>query len=78
VWSLVASVSSERRYTHDRENLPNQFPKLASYSKQIRAITKLAVRLGITEPLEETPRNRKEARDLIYQLRGKVRKLEEA
>lgn len=43
--------------------------------KQIRAITKIAVALGITEPLEETPRNRREARDMIYQLRGKLRAL---
>lgn len=41
--------------------------------KQIRAITRMAIALGITEPLEETPRNRKEARDIIYQLRGKLR-----
>ena len=41
--------------------------------KQIRAITRMAIALGITEPLEETPRNRKEARDMIYQLRGMLK-----
>ena len=37
--------------------------------KQIRAITKLATQLGISEPIENDPHNRWEARNLIYQLR---------
>lgn len=37
--------------------------------KQIRAITKLAQQLGISDPVENDPRNRLEARNLIYRLR---------
>lgn len=37
--------------------------------KQTRAIALLAQQLGITEPIENTPTNRLEARNLIYDLR---------
>lgn len=37
--------------------------------KQVRAITKLCLRFNISEPLEEQPRTRREARQLIYRLR---------
>jgi len=40
---------------------------------QVRAITRLCMALHIREPLEETPSNRREARDMIYQLRAKLR-----
>ncbi|KKN74224.1 hypothetical protein LCGC14_0393100 [marine sediment metagenome] len=33
--------------------------------KQVRAITRLAVQLGYHEPVENKPRTRKEARDMI-------------
>ena len=45
-------------------------------NKQIRAITKLAIRLGITDIIEDTPSNRREARNLIYELRNRVRELD--
>lgn len=50
-------------------------PKSSSWnlpptSTQIRAITKLCMRLHIAELLEEKPSNRYEARRLIYELRG--------
>ena len=38
---------------------------------QIRAITRICMAKHIREPLEETPRNRCEARNLIYRLRSK-------
>ncbi len=49
-------------------------PRVSSFglpptTTQIRAITRLCVQLGISEALEETPRNRMEARNLIYRLR---------
>ena len=37
-------------------------------SRQIVAITRLAMQLGITEPIEEKPSNRWEARRMIYDL----------
>ena len=37
--------------------------------KQVRAITRMAIALGIREPAEETPTNRAEARSLIFKLR---------
>lgn len=40
---------------------------------QVRAITRLCTVLGIREPLEETPSNRREARNMIYQLRAKIK-----
>lgn len=39
--------------------------------KQVRSIAKLCSQLGITEPLEERPSNRVEARRLIFALRCK-------
>lgn len=39
--------------------------------RQIRAITKLCMALRIKEPLEEQVSTRREARNLIYELRGK-------
>ena len=36
--------------------------------KQVRAITRLCMQLGIKEPLEESPSNRWEARRLLYEL----------
>ena len=41
--------------------------------KQIRAITKLATALGISDPIENDPRNRREARNLIYHMRLQLR-----
>lgn len=51
-----------------------KIPKTSSWnleptSKQVRAITRLCIQQGIKEPLEETPSNRWEARNLIYELR---------
>lgn len=40
---------------------------------QVRAITRLCMALDIREPLEETPSNRREARNMIYQLRAKLK-----
>jgi len=40
--------------------------------RQVRAITKLAVALGIQEPIENLS-TRREARDLIYRLRRELK-----
>ncbi|KKN81691.1 hypothetical protein LCGC14_0316030 [marine sediment metagenome] len=40
--------------------------------KQIIRITNQAKELGITEPIEEQVRTRREAQHLIYDLRGKL------
>ena len=45
-------------------------------NKQIRAITRLAIRLGITDIIESTPRNRREARNMIYELRNRVKEMD--
>lgn len=49
--------------------LPNSSWNLPPTDKQVRAITKLCIKLGIKEPLEETSSNRVEARRLIWDLR---------
>ena len=49
--------------------LPNSSLNNSPTSKQIRAITKLCLIHNIKEPLEEKVSNRREARDLIYELR---------
>ncbi len=54
---------TEKIYPASSMNLPPTH-------KQIRAITKLATQLGISDPIENDPRTRWEARDLIYQLRN--------
>ena len=41
--------------------------------KQTRAITQLCMKVGITDELEHTPSNRREARDLIYKLRFQLK-----
>ncbi len=61
--------------------MPERISKSSSLNwtptnKQIRAITRLAIRLGITDIIESTPRNRREARNLIYELRARVRGLD--
>lgn len=40
---------------------------------QVTAITRMCMALGIKAPLEERVRTRREARDTIYELRGKLR-----
>jgi len=50
--------------------LPSSTMNLPPTPKQVRAIAKLCQQQGITEPLEEKMANRREARDLIYALRG--------
>mgnify|MGYP001564062669 CR=1 FL=1 len=40
--------------------------------RQIFAITRMCIALGIRLPLEELPRNRMEARDLMYDLRSQL------
>ena len=45
--------------------------QLPPTSKQCRAIARLAQYLGIKEPIEDTPSNRWEARQLIYTLNQK-------
>jgi len=42
---------------------------------QVRAITRMAQALNIPEPVENTPSNRLEARNLIYAMRGKLNSL---
>lgn len=58
--------------------MSEKIPKTSSLNlpptwKQTKAITRLAVALGIPEPIEETPSNRVEARNLIYRLRQQLR-----
>jgi len=42
-------------------------------SRQVLSITRLCMALHIQTELENTPSNRREARDIIYQLRAKLR-----
>ncbi len=53
--------------------LPSSSLNWKPTSKQIRAITKLAMQLGISNPIESDPRNRREARNMIYQLRNQLK-----
>lgn len=53
--------------------LPSSSLNYKPTAKQIRAITRMAIALGITEPIEETPRNRVEARNIIYELRKRLK-----
>jgi len=53
--------------------LPSSTLNYKPTPKQIRAITKLATALRISEPIENDPKTRKEARDLIYYLRRQLR-----
>ena len=45
--------------------------QLPPTDRQVRAITRLAAQLGITEPIEEKPTTRWEARQLLYELNEK-------
>lgn len=60
--------------------LPTSTLNLPPTGRQTRAITKLAVALGDKGegpvPIEHTPSNRREARDLIYKLRIQLRNKE--
>jgi len=61
--------------------MPEKIPPSSSLnwtptSKQVRAITRLAIRLGITDIIEDTPRTRLEARNMIYELRNRVKEFE--
>jgi len=47
--------------------------ELSPTAGQIQRLTKQCIRLGIKEPLEELVSNRREARDLMYQLRSQRR-----
>ena len=56
-----------------------KIPKASSLNykplpKQLRAIDKLTIQLGIL--VDDPPRNRKEARDLIYKLRKELKGIE--
>lgn len=42
--------------------------RLPPTGRQVAAITRLAMQLGIKEPIEEGPSNRWEARQLLYEL----------
>ena len=53
--------------------LPISTMNLPPTGKQARAITKLAMALHISEPIENSPSNRWEARNLIYYLRGQLK-----
>jgi hypothetical protein len=50
---------------------PGSSWNLPPTEKQTRAIAELCMRRGIRELLEETPSDRREARNLIYELRKK-------
>lgn len=56
-----------------------KIPKASSWnlpptSKQVRAITKLATILGYHEPVENTPSNRWEARNMIAGFREELKR----
>jgi hypothetical protein len=53
---------------------PESSLNLPPTGRQARAITKLCLYKGISEPLEERPSNRREARNLIYELRNEKRR----
>ncbi len=52
---------------------PNSSWNLPPTDRQTSRITKLCIRLGIAEYLEDKPSNRLEANQIIYELRGKKR-----
>ena len=56
--------------------LPSSTLNYKPTGRQVRAITRMAQALGITEPIENSPSNRVEARNLIFQLRYQLRKKE--
>ena len=47
---------------------PSSSWTLPPTGRQVRAIALIAQQLGITEPIEDTPSNRWEARRLLYEL----------
>lgn len=51
----------------------NAWQELPPTGKQILSVTKMCMALGIKDPLEERVSNRREARDLMYELRGELR-----
>lgn len=53
---------------------PGSSWNLPPTSAQVRAITRMSQRLGIKEPLEDTPSNRLEARRLQYDLVNALRR----
>lgn len=60
--------------------MAEKIPKASSLNlpptwRQTKAITRLAIALGISEPIEDTPSNRVEARNLIYRLRQQLKEL---
>jgi len=54
-----------------RKNQQSTSWELPPTARQTAAITRLAMQLGIKEYIEDTPSNRREARQLIYDLRNK-------
>lgn len=59
--------------------MPEKILPSSSYNykptpRQVRAITKMSQSLGISEPIESTPTNRLEARNLIFKLREQIKK----
>ena len=61
--------------TTSREMLikKNAWQKLDPTPRQIYSITQMCMALGINEPFEERVSNRREARDLMCDLRGKLK-----
>ena len=57
--------------------LPSSTLNYKPTGKQVRAITRMAVALGIREPIENTPANRVEARNLIFKLRQQLKEKNE-
>ncbi len=53
--------------------LPSSSLNYRPTAKQIRAITRMAAALRITDPIENSPANRREARDLIFELRKRLK-----
>ena len=53
--------------------LPSSTWNYKPLPRQVRAITRMAQQLGIREPIENSPSNRVEARNLIYRLRQQLK-----
>ena len=53
--------------------LPSSSLNYKPTPKQVRAITRMAIALGIREPIEETPANRAETRSLIFRMRQQLK-----
>ena len=69
----IVTFLRQWRYRMAEKILPSSTLNYKPTPKQIRAITRIAQQLGITEQIELTPANRVEARNLIFKLRQQLK-----